>query len=362
VASIDRTAYPRFKRVVSAREVAESFTPSGDEIDWARTKTTTDGHLLALTVLLKSYQRLGYFPKLVDVPEPVVVHVRAVLGLAESVVASHDSDRTLWRHREFVRTRLGVVYEPARVRAVAEAAIRAAAQTKDNPADLINVALEELVRQSCELPGYTTLDAMTATIRTEVNTAFYTAVAARIGPPERARLARLLLVDPVTRRSEFDRLKDPAKKASLGKFRRRLEHLVALDGLGATEQWLDGIPSGKVGHFAGEARVTDVADFRRYGEDKRLTLLVSLIHTLRTAARDEVCDMFCKRIAAIHKRGRELLDELRSQHREESARLLGVFGDVLGAARRDHPARAPVDRFWRVGSGSGGGVGEDLGP
>jgi hypothetical protein len=41
------------------------------------------------------------------------------------------------------------------VRAVAEAAIRAAVQTKDNPADLINVALEELVRASCELPGYT---------------------------------------------------------------------------------------------------------------------------------------------------------------------------------------------------------------
>jgi hypothetical protein len=55
------------------------------------------------------------------------------------------------------------------VLAGAGAAIRAAAQTKDNPADLINVALEELVRQSCELPGYTTLDAMTATIRTEVN-------------------------------------------------------------------------------------------------------------------------------------------------------------------------------------------------
>lgn len=86
--------------------------------------------------------------------------------------------------------------------------------------------------------------------------------------------------------------------------------------------------------------MTDVADFRKYGEDKRLTMLVSLIHTLRTAARDEVCDMFCKRIAAIHKRGRELLEELRSQHREESERLLGVFGDVLGAARE---AIAPVD-------------------
>nr|WP_235264081.1 Tn3 family transposase [Nocardia seriolae] len=278
---------------MSAREIAESFTPSEDENAWARSKTTSDGHLLALVVLLKCYQRLGYFPKLGDVPDAVVTYVRSTLGVAESVVAGHESERTLWRHREFVRTRLGVVYEPARVRAVAEKAVRAAALTKDNPADLINVALEELVRQSCELPGYTTLDAMTTSIRTQVNSGFFSSVAGRVPITDRARLARLLLVDPVSRRSEFDRLKAPAKAASLGKFRKRLEHLAALDSLGATEVWLAGVPPGKVGHFAGEARVTDVADLRTYGEDKRLTLLVSLIHVLRTEARDEVCDMFC---------------------------------------------------------------------
>jgi len=341
VASIDRTAYPRFKRVVSGRELADSFAPLLTEVEWARSRTTSELHALALLVWLKSFQRLGYFPKLADVPEVVVAHVCAAADLGSGVVAvEHNSPRTAKWHRQLIREYLGVVYEPARVRAVAEAAIRTAAQTKDNPADLINVALEELVRSSCELPGYTTLDAMTKTIRTEVNISFHTAVAQRISPPDRARLARLLLVDPVTRRSEFDRLKDPARQASLGKFRQRLEHLAALDALGATEQWLEGIPSGKIGHFAGEAKVTDVADFRKYGEDKRLTLLVSLIHTLRTAARDEVCDMFCKRISAIHKNGRELLDKLREQHREESERLLGVFGDVLGAAR---DAVAPND-------------------
>jgi hypothetical protein len=51
-----------------------------------------------------------------------------------------------------VREQLGVKYVLAAVRAVAEAVIRKAVQSKDNPADLINVALDELVRQSCELP------------------------------------------------------------------------------------------------------------------------------------------------------------------------------------------------------------------
>lgn len=84
---------------------------------------------------------------------------------------------------------------------MAEAAIRKAVQSKDNPADLINVALEELVRARCELPGYTTLDAMAASVRAEVNARFFGLVAGRLDRTARARLARLLVVDPVSRRS-----------------------------------------------------------------------------------------------------------------------------------------------------------------
>jgi hypothetical protein len=39
MASIGHTAYPRFRRVVSVRELQESFTPGGDEIGWARERT-----------------------------------------------------------------------------------------------------------------------------------------------------------------------------------------------------------------------------------------------------------------------------------------------------------------------------------
>ncbi|MFC6367141.1 DUF4158 domain-containing protein [Nonomuraea thailandensis] len=58
--------------------------------------------------------------------------------------------------------------------------MRKAAQPKDNPADLINVALEELVRARCELPGYTTLDAMASSIRAAVSTGFFQVVAGRL--------------------------------------------------------------------------------------------------------------------------------------------------------------------------------------
>ncbi len=144
-------------------------------------------------------------------------------------------------------------------------------------------------------------------------------MAGRIDPVFRPGLHQLMVVGPATRRSGFDKLKDPPKAATLTKFKQRLEHTQSLDSFGPTEHWLDGIPPGKIGHFAGEA--------------KRLTLLASLIHVLRAAARDEVTDMFCKRMAVIHRKDKDRLEELREQHRAESERLLEVSGDVLAAAK-----------------------------
>ncbi len=230
MASIERTAYPRFRRTISSRELEEAFTPTADEVEWAAERTTTDQHRLALLVLLKCYQQLGYFPSLAAVPATVVAQVRARVGLAESVAAEHDAARTAKWHRGLVRDRLGVTYEPATIRQVAEAAFREAAQGKDNPADLINAALEQLVKARCELPGYTTLDAMAATVRAEVNGALFTMVAGRVDDVARARMLGLLVVDPLRRRSDFDKIKDPPGAATISKLRRWLEHLSWLDG------------------------------------------------------------------------------------------------------------------------------------
>jgi Domain of unknown function (DUF4158) len=221
VTSIDRTAYPTFKRMAPP-DLADAFTPSDDEIEWARDKTSADAHLLALTVWLKSYRRLGYFPKLEDVPDVVVEHVRDALKLPAGVAVEVDAARTAKRQRDLVRKRLGVKYNSAQARGFAEEAIEQAAQTKDNPADLINVALDVLVKKGCELPGNTTLDLATKTIRARVNEGFFTVVASRIDPVFRPGLHQLMVVDPATRRSGFDKLKDPPKAATLTKFKQRL--------------------------------------------------------------------------------------------------------------------------------------------
>jgi Domain of unknown function (DUF4158) len=75
---------------------------------------------------------LDYFAKLAGIPGTVIDHVRGALGLSPTVAAETDAERTAKRHRQFVRELLGVKYEAARVREVAEQAVRSAVQTKDN--------------------------------------------------------------------------------------------------------------------------------------------------------------------------------------------------------------------------------------
>jgi len=112
VASIERTAYPRFKRVVSARELEASFTPTLDEIAWAQSLTKSPAHLLGLVLALKCFQRLGRFPPNDEVPDSVTEHVRTTLGLAEEVNGTATPARTVRQHRSLVREHLGVIRIP----------------------------------------------------------------------------------------------------------------------------------------------------------------------------------------------------------------------------------------------------------
>ena len=57
--SIERTAYPQFRRLTSARVLHVFFTPSEDEAAWARERTETPESLLALLVDLKCFQRMA---------------------------------------------------------------------------------------------------------------------------------------------------------------------------------------------------------------------------------------------------------------------------------------------------------------
>ncbi|MFE6692244.1 hypothetical protein ACFVFQ_38070 [Streptomyces sp. NPDC057743] len=197
----------------------------------------------------------------------------------------------------WIRERIGLVGDPERTRAVAEEAMVAAAPVKAHTADLVNVALEEIVRAGLELPGFSTLDRMAASIRTRVEGEICAAVVARMSEAARERVAGLLHVADGECRSKFDWLKEPGRRATWSKFRAHAERLERLDGLGDSGGWVEGVAAAKVASLAAQVRVLIVGEVKDIAEPRRTAMLACLVAEIHTKARDEFVAMLCKRMA-----------------------------------------------------------------
>ncbi|MFF4283160.1 DUF4158 domain-containing protein [Streptomyces kronopolitis] len=239
--SIERTAYPRFKRLITAHELHLSFSPSREASD----ATEGDERLLALLLMLKSYQRMGCFPKLEDVPDMVVDFGRRQVELPEDTLPVYQAEKTAKNRRGAVRKRVGVLDDQAEARRIVEQSIRKEAAAKNRPADLINIALEKVVEAGLELPAYSTFDAMASKIRREVNTAICDGIHDRVSPAERSGLAGLLEERDGDGTTLFNRLQRPAQGPSWSHFKRLTSRLEWVDGLGDTDVWMAGWPRGR---------------------------------------------------------------------------------------------------------------------
>jgi hypothetical protein len=133
----------------------------------------------------------------------------------------------------------------------------------NNPADIINAAIETLLNEHCELPAFSTLDRMARRIRTLVNGGIYQRILARLDEASRAALSTLLQTSAEAAYTPFTRIKEPPKSATLTHLDEWLSRLIWLQSLGNTQKVLEGIRSNKIIHLAEEAQslpATDVAD------------------------------------------------------------------------------------------------------
>lgn len=78
MASIERTAYPQFKRNPVVRELVAAYTPTEADIAFVSSNARQLAHRLTLAVFLKCFQRLGYFPSFDEIPSFVTQYDRGL--------------------------------------------------------------------------------------------------------------------------------------------------------------------------------------------------------------------------------------------------------------------------------------------
>lgn len=192
--------------------------------------------------------------------------------------------------------------------AVVEQIVRQTAQTMSDPADLINVAIEQLVVDRFELPAYSTLDELVNHIRYQVHQQMYDQVTATLSAERRAILDGLLVRGIEETRHAFTRLKALPRPASLKSVQNWEKHLAWLESILDPQPFIAELTSTKVEQFAAQAYQMEISDIQGVRTPKRrYTLLLCLLHQMQVRTRDQLATMYLNRVS-LQERGGAVLD------------------------------------------------------
>lgn len=335
MSSIHETAYPRFKPDLTQRELEDVYAPNAEDSKFIRRNAKTPAAKLYLALLLKTVMRLGYFPMLNEIPAPIVAFIGKKLGMGS--IPARDLLEEEKRHHSRVRCmeaiRAYVKIRPITIEtnnAILSAATQAA-QTKQELPDIINVVIEELIRQRFELPAFTTLNRKAFAARSEVNDRYFKTLVDPLPAVVINRFDAMLVPAPLQGMSGWQQIKQDPKKPTNTEVRKYLDRLTWLKSWSSELPSVAHIPVVKRNQYVHEARALDVADMKDLKHDKRYALMVLLFHAQLSKSLDDAVEMFIRKLRKIHNGAEEQLRQYYLEHQKRAEKLIIQLRDVLEA-------------------------------
>jgi len=325
----EKTVYPQLVTAFAADELERYFTPTPEELEFVNKGARSDGSRLTLLALLKLFQMLHRFPARGEVPAAVVQHIRIHLGIGDDVLLENDDAVQRSRQYTAIREYTSVKRWGKEARHLAVAAGYAAALVMARPADIVNAIIGALIHARYELPVFATLERILHRVHALAHRNTAKRVFRRLRSKDRKELDQLLVIAVDQRRTTFEAIKKVPRRPSRKHLEDSVRHLEWLETLGGDGAALTGVAPTLVGEFAKQARTTDAAELKRFTAPKRYTLLLSLIHHTRAQTRDAVARMLVNRVATVHRRAKDELEQRQFEQRERVDGLLGKFGEVI---------------------------------
>ncbi|MBX3709090.1 MAG: DUF4158 domain-containing protein [Gammaproteobacteria bacterium] len=272
---------------------------------------------LNFAVQLKTFQRLGYFPKLTAVPFVIIDHIKKCLGIFDDDITFHyEHSTTLYRHRDHVcaylkitrwkknkkRKSAGEPIHPGRHLATRIA--YQAAQTMNYPADIINVVIEELIHHHYELPTFDQINRLVKHTRALVNRKIFKNIFKQLDSNLINMLDDLFFLKSGHSKTGYNSLKRLPKNPTITHFKELLAHHDWLMSFGFVENYLQDISKIKLQQFSAEAKSLDASDFKEMNSNRRYALIICLIHHAQRRAKDALAIMYCRTIGKDAQKGK----------------------------------------------------------
>ncbi len=335
------TAYPRFKARLTSAELEQFYTPTDEELTFCANVTLSPTTRLGFVVLLKTFQRLGYFVPSNKVPEAIIEHIATMINrrVDRDGLHRYDQSEARRKHLAVVRSFLGVKPFSAQGKTLLGNVLSEAALTKEDVADIVNVGIEILVRHRYELPAFDTLVREARAGRAATNQALYEQVQCALGKTGAVFLDALFIVGDDSRRvSPWHDLKQDTAKSTVYGMRDllvRFDQLTALSGYNAV---LKTIPIVKLSQWALEGNALDAASMADLAPSKRYAVTLAVIRQRLATVTDDLCDVFCKQMSRVSRISAEKLQKylVDSQGKtDEILRRYALLDSVLNSTESD---------------------------
>lgn len=331
---IYETAYPRFKSSLTAEEVKSTYTPTDKEMILAWRFSTLMPVRIYYLLILKTVQRLGYMPKLEDIPDSIIEHIKNSvkeprMSLKSLNLVENSSNRQ--KIVNSIRNYLKIIPVSENTNIAIELAARQAATVKQELPDIINIVIEELIRQNYELPGFTTISRTAQTIRSMVNEEYFNNIADLLSDEIVTELNNLLILDKSKNSSGWNQLKQESKKPTNKEVKRYIEHILWLKNWIKNIPDISHIPVSKHLQFTLEARALTITQMKELKPNKRYALTVILIHSQLNRTLDDIVEILIKKLRKLHYSAEEALKLYFIEHQKRAEKLITQFRDVLEA-------------------------------
>ncbi|MDA7742535.1 Tn3 family transposase [Francisellaceae bacterium] len=341
MSTIERTAYPRYsnRKKIKPKELSACYTMTSEESSLMRKYARSNVSRLNFAIQLKTFQNLGYFISLQDVPAPVVAHIKRTSKFHHKLKYGYDdtSPTTMYKHRNSIREYLGVTkwssqnINDRRIHLARKSAIEFAhgiSHTMNNISDIINGVIQFLSENNYELPSFNTLNQLVRHTRHAVNNKIFIQVMDQISKNGTQNGFASLLSSSDGSHTLFNELKDQPQRPSIKKFSAFLRHYEWLISLGESWEILSGIAQVKIEQFAAEAKNLSADELKKMNEPRRYTYVASLIYKSQSKAKDALTSMLCRLVSSAHKQSRTKLESRLQDNKTDSCDVAELLKSI----------------------------------
>jgi TnpA family transposase len=351
MASIDRTVYPRYskKLKIKASDLNRFYSITKEELEFITNTARSIVSRLNLVIQFKTFQKLGYFIELDEVPEEIIRYIKLAMNYNYNQNYGYSSTTTtLYIHRQKIREFLNVKYwgweikeDGSKMHSGIKKAVKFAFETSsvmNNIPDIINAVIEYIIQSGYELPSFYRINRLVRHTRHAVNNKIFLDVEEKLKLLDSAKSLTGLLVNKTGMQDScFNRLKEVPKRPTIKNFIKFLDHFEWLESFGNISFAFENISKNKLEQFAEEAKTMNISEINDLSEAKKYTFLASLIYKLQKDGRDALATMLCRLVAISHRQAiSELKSRLDNSQREttenaELLRYIAVSAKVKGS-------------------------------